>query len=168
MHAELLEQALAPALPSKWNSLWIPKPPRHLTEKQRLELMFPGLIWYAQADSVGLDHPSMRNLTRPMAKAFMVSATEVVDDLPTQSEAKAIVSKATSIVGEILDPIDQIERGVVMIALDMWLQTLLTDGVSDPTNRRRFPSLVRPAEHHAKGIMRRFRERGFYLDGKPC
>jgi hypothetical protein len=187
--ALLLEQALAPALPSKWNTLWAPKPPRHLTEKQRLELMFPGLLWYAQSDSVGRDHPSMQPLTRPMAKAFMASAVEVTDDLPSDAEARTLVSRATGIVEDILGPIDQIERGVVMIALDMWLQRLLSDAVlelyagslfanalerwntsimSEPANRRRFPSLLRPAEHHANGIMRRFRELGFYVMDKPC
>ncbi len=175
-----------------------PTPPRLLTPHQRKELMIPGLLWWAQADSVGRDHPSLLPVTEPLAKQFMASATEVLDDIPAEAVVEngrerfdhgfrrksRLMTEATTVVGEILEPIDQIERGVVMIALDLWLSDLLEQGIlelyagslfanalaewneaimSDPANRRRFPSLLRPAEHHARGIMQRFRDRGFYL-----
>ena len=49
-------------------------------------------------------------------------------------------------------------------ALTGWNETIL----SNPANRRRFAALLRPAEHHARGIMRRFQERGFYKEVKAC
>lgn len=159
--------------------------PRELTDRQRIELMIPGFLWKYQCDKFVTGQPDNADVISQYGKAFMASSIEVLDDLE-QPPAERLIEQVGSVAGHVLTPLNAVEDDVRMLAFDMWLSQILESGylvlyadtlfadaligwneaiLANPANRRRFATLTRPAEHHAKGIMRRFRERGFYADG---
>lgn len=162
--------------------------PRGLSDAQRIELMTPGFLWKYQCDRFAADQPDNADVISQYGAAFMASSIEVLDDLE-QAAAERLIHKVGSVAGHVLDPIKGIDDDVRMLAFDLWLTQLLESGylvlyadtlfagalmgwneaiLANPANKRRFASLLRPAEHHAKAIMRRFRERGFYVGENAC
>lgn len=162
--------------------------PRGLTDRQRIELMIPGFLWKYQCDKFVAGQPDNADVVNQYGKAFMASSIEVLDDLE-QSPAERLIEQVGSVAGHVLTPLNAVEADVRMLAFDMWLSQILESGylvlyadtlfagalmgwneaiLANPANRRRFATLLRPAEHHAKAIMRRFRERGFYAVGNAC
>lgn len=162
--------------------------PRGLTDTQRIELMIPGFLWRYQCDKFAFDQPDNADLISQYGTAFMASSIEVLDDLE-QPAAERLIREVGAIAGHVLEPIKAIDDDVRMLAFDMWLCQLLESSylvlhddtpfaealrgwndtiLANPAKKRRFSVLLRPAEHHAREIMRRFRERGFYVGGNAC
>lgn len=162
--------------------------PRGLTDTQRIELMMPGFLWRYQCDKFVAGQPDNADVISQYGKEFMASSVEVLDDLE-QAAAERLIEQVGSVAGHVLTPLNGIEDDVRMLAFDMWLSQILESGylvlyadtlfsealrgwndaiLANPANKRRFASLLRPAEHHAKGIMQRFQERGFYAVGNAC
>lgn len=158
-------------------------PPRGLSDRQRIELMIPGFIWKYQCDKFSVNQPDNAEVISQYGKAFMASSVEVLDDME-QTTAERLIEQVGSIAEHVLMPLNAVEDDVRMLAFDMWLAHILESGylvlyadtpfsealcgwndaiLANPANKRRFASLLRPAEHHTKGIMRRFRELGYYL-----
>lgn len=163
-------------------------PPRELTDTQRVELMAPGFLWKYQCSKFVSCQPDNADVVSQYGEAFMASSVEVLDDLE-QAAAERLIHEVGAIAGYVLAPFEAVEDDVRMLAFDMWLCQLLESGylvlyadtlfagaltgwneaiLSNTANRRRFAALLRPAEHHARGIMRRFQERGFYKEVKAC